>query len=381
MITDKLSELREYFVANGFDLRLVGGCVRDTLLGLTPKDIDFCTDATPDEQAAIYAKNGIEHIPTGLQHGTWTIVLRGAQTGVYEITSLRTETDHDGRHAKVAWTRDWNEDLSRRDLTFNAMAMSFDGELFDPFNGKDDLENGRVRFVGNAAERMKEDFLRILRFVRFQARFSNGQYDQEALDAINDCAPGLADISRERVWSEVSRIVSGNQGPAYLAELIRLGIGPYIDLPNTWSKPSHLSLARAYEHTKDPASLMAAYLSDPALVLDLAAKWRWSKEERQQALYIIGQPLLTLKDAKWRVAVDGDPIRWVAETMRVQYQNVKDVAELLAWEVPKMPVNGNHLISLGYIPGLQIKEALATMKTAWGESDYTLGKEELLVKL
>ena len=256
-MTPELFKLRQHFQDDGFDIKFVGGYVRDTLLGLTPKDIDFCTDATPDEQAIVYAKNGIEHIPTGLQHGTWTVVLRGAETGVYEITSLRTETDHDGRHATVAWTRDWNEDLSRRDLTFNAMAMSFDGELLDPFNGKSDLEKGRVRFVGNAAERMREDFLRILRFVRFQARFSNGQYDQDALDAVEDCAPGLADISRERVWSEVSRIVSGKQGPAYLSELIRLGLGPYIDLPNTWAKPGHLSVIRAHEHTKDPASLMA----------------------------------------------------------------------------------------------------------------------------
>jgi tRNA nucleotidyltransferase/poly(A) polymerase len=133
----ELVRLRDTFQKSGFDIRLVGGCVRDMLMGIEPKDIDLCTDATPEEQIALYRAAGVRFAETGLQHGTITVIL---PEGVYEITSLRTETDHDGRHATVSYTRDWNEDLGRRDLTINAMAMTFEGQLSGPVRRSGRLE-------------------------------------------------------------------------------------------------------------------------------------------------------------------------------------------------------------------------------------------------
>lgn len=377
LVNADLLKLRESFQKRDRDLRFVGGCVRDDLLGKTPKDIDICTDATPDEQETIYAEDGIRHIATGVQHGTWTVVIND---NTYEITSLRTETDHDGRHATMSWTRDWTEDLSRRDLTINAMARSFDGVLFDPFGGEADLENKRVRFVGNAKERMKEDYLRILRFFRFHARITVGVeehgYNREAIEAARECSPGLANISRERVWSEMSRIVSGPMGYTMIRDLISFDIAPYIDLPY---KDRMIHLVTAHANTRDPASLMAAWLGDRDSVEDLAKKWKWSSEERKQALYIVTQPSLTLKKAKMNVAVDGDKKYWVAETLCVQ-NNKEAAEELLEWSVPKFPVTGDDLLDLGHAPCVGLKNVLNDLRTMWGMSNYRMTKEELLAK-
>ena len=160
-VKPELLRLEKMFADAGFELVFVGGCVRDALLGKEPKDVDLATSATPEEQISLYNQNGIRFIETGLQHGTVTAVLDGEP---YEITTYRIDKETDGRHAKVDYTRDLVEDLSRRDLTFNAIAMRFDGTLVDPFDGMADLHNGRVRFVGNAQQRIEEDYLRILRF-------------------------------------------------------------------------------------------------------------------------------------------------------------------------------------------------------------------------
>jgi tRNA nucleotidyltransferase/poly(A) polymerase len=167
-LNDDLRQLRKLFQHYGFDLRIVGGAVRDIMCGQTPKDIDLCTNAYPDEAIKIYTDQEIRFEPTGIDHGTISVIMNGE---TYEITSLRYDTETDGRHAKVTFTRLWYEDLARRDLTINAMSMSFDGVLDDPYGGRDDLQNNVVQFVGDAGARIQEDYLRILRYFRFAGRF------------------------------------------------------------------------------------------------------------------------------------------------------------------------------------------------------------------
>lgn len=145
-------------------MRLVGGVVRDLLLGNDPKDIDLATECTPQGMIQIFERAGLRYIPTGLQHGTVTVNINHIN---YEITTLRIDHVTDGRHALVQFTSDWMKDAERRDLTINAMSLSFDGTLFDYFNGRKDLEERKVRFVGNARERITEDYLRILRYFRY----------------------------------------------------------------------------------------------------------------------------------------------------------------------------------------------------------------------
>ena len=156
--------LQRLLTAEGYSLRLVGGVVRDLLLGAEPKDVDLATDCVPHDVIGILQRAGIRHIPTGLQHGTVTAHMASAD---YEITTLRLDRDTDGRHAVVEFTTDWKADAQRRDLTINAMSLSLDGDLYDYFDGQKHLAEQKVLFVGNAQERIIEDYLRILRYFRF----------------------------------------------------------------------------------------------------------------------------------------------------------------------------------------------------------------------
>jgi tRNA nucleotidyltransferase (CCA-adding enzyme) len=382
-ITPELKNLRNSFTTRGFDIRFTGGCVRDHLFGIEPNDYDFATNATPEEQQEIYEADGIECVDTGLKHGTWTVVLSPQQ--VHEITSLRTETGHDGRHASVSWTRDWLIDLARRDLTINAMAMTFEGELIDPFDGQRDLKNRYVRFVGNPTDRMREDYLRILRFFRFQGRFGTMQYDAAALKAVVECAPGLAGISKERVWSEIAKIVSVS--PHMLMDMIELvgaDIPKHIGLPvkiNHSGKPgSIIEMILAQQHTKDPASLMAAYLDDEDSVRALATDWKWSARDRDQALFIVKDTDFTILASKLKVAVQGHPKYLVAESLRVHRK--ESLAKAIEnWKVPLFPVPTQDLLDRGLMPGPNIGQTLRRLKSLWGDSNFKLDRTALLEAL
>ena len=191
----------------GDHARVAGGAVRDALLGVEPKDWDVATVLLPTEVMAMAERAGFDVIPTGLQHGTVTVVVDGMPL---EVTTLRSDVETDGRHAEVEFVTDWKEDAARRDLTMNAMFMTVDGSVQDFFGGTEDLWEGRVRFVGHATDRIEEDFLRILRFFRFAGRMGVATFDVEALRAIKRLSPNLSRISGERVWMEMSKILSGN---------------------------------------------------------------------------------------------------------------------------------------------------------------------------
>ncbi len=185
--------------------RAVGGCVRDALAGRDIADVDVAAPVAPDVIAARLRQAGLKVFETGLDHGTVTAVLDHVPV---EVTALRRDVVTDGRHAVVAWTTDWREDAARRDFTINAMSLTPDGALFDYFGGRADLAAGRVRFVGDPDTRLAEDYLRALRFFRFQARYGVGAPDAAAVAAIARAVPGLARLSAERVWMELKRILS-----------------------------------------------------------------------------------------------------------------------------------------------------------------------------
>lgn len=184
--------------------RVVGGAVRDALARRPVSDIDLATPDPPDRVIAALAAAGLKHAPTGLQHGTVTAIARGRG---FEVTTLRRDEQTDGRHATVAWTDSWEEDAARRDFTINAMSMCRDGEVFDYFGGRADLEARRVRFVGDPALRVAEDHLRVLRFFRFHGRYGDAAPDEATAAALRDGAGFLGALSVERVWSELKRVV------------------------------------------------------------------------------------------------------------------------------------------------------------------------------
>ncbi len=371
-VTNELRSLRQHFVQEGFDMALVGGVVRDTIAGLPCKDVDLCTNATPDEQIEIYRTHGYRWIETGLQHGTVTVVLDGVP---YEITSLRVDAETDGRHARVEYTRDWIEDLSRRDLTINAMLMTFDGDVVDPFGGREDLRNGIVRFVGNPVDRIREDYLRILRWFRFQGRFGDvDNIDDATLIAINENAHGLKKISRERVWSEVKRIVQHPTGPMLIKEMFDMSLSQHLGMTVYWNAEA---CAKAQAWTSAPEVLMAAGQDwQRQLVSDLSHEWRWSNAEFDHADWLC-RNFSQGRDLRRLIAVDGISREWVSELAHLEDRDDWSKNALVHWEFPTFPVDGNDLLAVG-MKGKQIGDTLRLLKDAWADSGYQSSKKRLM---
>ncbi|MEX0583008.1 MAG: hypothetical protein WD185_05010, partial [Sneathiella sp.] len=190
---------------DGGNVRFVGGCVRDALLGIETEDIDMATDLLPDAVVTCLEKAGITAIPTGIDHGTVTAVLKKRH---FEITTLRIDIKGHGRHADIAFTQDWESDAERRDFTFNALYLDPKGKLTDPVGGLADLKTGYVRFIGSAEERIREDRLRVLRFFRFFARFGANNPDEDAVQACTRAASDLCDLSVERVQKELTLLLA-----------------------------------------------------------------------------------------------------------------------------------------------------------------------------
>ena len=207
---------------SGYEAYCVGGCVRDAVLGVDCKDIDIATSAEPTDVERIFTDwmkhENIKLIPTGVDHGTWTVMVDDVS---FEVTTFRKDVATDGRRATVAYAKTMEEDAQRRDFTMNALYMDWQGKVFDPTGqGLADLMARKVRFVGNADERCKEDYLRILRLFRFHAHLGVGPMDAEALEAARNYAPFLEKISGERIWSELKKLLSAYSPVEALQEMI-----------------------------------------------------------------------------------------------------------------------------------------------------------------
>ncbi len=343
--------------------RIVGGAVRDALIGRAVADIDLATPDTPDAVAAALARSGIRCVPTGLDHGTQTAVVNGRG---YEITTLRRDVETDGRHAVVAFTDDWREDAARRDFTINAMSMTRDGAVFDYFGGQADLRAGIVRFVGDAATRIAEDYLRILRFFRFFARYG-GTPDPAAVAAIRDALPGLAGLSVERVWSEVSRILAAPEPVAAIALMDERGVLAAV-LPEGTSVPNLARLVQAAAPA-DPILRLAALLTGGAS--DLALRLKLSAAERDRLLAIRQPNVLTPEaddDALRRALADVEPAvlldrLWLAGGGAPGWAALRD--RLAAMPRPVFPLEGRDVLALGVPPGPEVGVRLRAVRAWW----------------
>jgi poly(A) polymerase len=189
------------------EARYVGGCVRKIINKEEVDDIDLAVNLNPSEVCQCLKNNDIEYYESGILHGTVTAIINKHK---FEITSLRQDVDTDGRHAKVEFSKNWKEDASRRDFTFNSIYADIDGNLFDPFDGKKDLENGKINFIGDADKRVKEDFLRVLRYVRFYLNYSKNKHDPEIIKIIKKNLIGLQKISSDRLLDEFKKLLNTN---------------------------------------------------------------------------------------------------------------------------------------------------------------------------
>jgi poly(A) polymerase len=380
--------------AKGFEARAVGGAVRYALIGRPVSDVDIATVARPEEVMAAAAAAGLEAIPTGLQHGTVTVVADGH---AYEVTTLRQDVETYGRHAKVAFTADWAADARRRDFTLNALYCGADGALFDPLGGWPDLAQRRIRFIGDAAARIREDYLRILRFFRFAADYGDGVPDREGLEAAVAERDGLALLSAERVRQEVLRLIAAPRGPQMVRVMLEYGlICPVLgQAPRPLllervarleaglglSPDPHLRLAALAVETREDAEQLRTRLR-----LSNEAFAALARVEAGKAAFAASMPTgkakalrYSLGQAGYRAlllldwARSGDPV----ETG--EWRGWWALGE--AWQPASLAVSGEDVMALGVPAGPRVGTLLRALEAWWIAGDFTADRPALLAKL
>jgi poly(A) polymerase/tRNA nucleotidyltransferase (CCA-adding enzyme) len=280
-----------------------------------------------------------------------------------EVTALRRDVATDGRHAEVEWTTDWRQDAARRDFTINAMSLAADGALFDYFGGREDLAAGRVRFVGDPATRLAEDYLRALRFFRFEARYGRGVADADAIAAIRAAVPGLARLSIERVWMELKRLLAGPSVAETLTLMQATGVLPAI-LPEAGPPDA---LARLAE--PDPLLRFAGLLRDDADVAALARRLKLSRAEEATLLAMRGALPAGDDDALRRALALHGRDALLARARLAEACDGTDRtllrARLAALPVPEFPLQGRDALALGAVPGPAVGAALSMLRDWW----------------
>ncbi|WP_435165098.1 CCA tRNA nucleotidyltransferase [Falsirhodobacter sp. 1013] len=259
--------------AGGHRALFVGGCVRNALLGAPVSDLDLATDARPERMMELARAAGLRAIPTGIDHGTVTVLSDGHP---YEITTFRRDVDTDGRHATVAFTDSVAEDAARRDFTMNALYAEADGTVLDPLGGLPDLMARHVRFVGEPAARITEDYLRILRFFRFHAIYGDGGPDAEGLAACAEHADGIDTLSRERVGAEMKKLLAARDPAPAIASMVAVGVLHHV-LPGADPKPLAVLVHLEGDLPPDPIRRLAVLTTEADLRLSRAETARLTR--------------------------------------------------------------------------------------------------------
>lgn len=356
-------DLRDLAAALGPEnIRWVGGAVRDGLLGVPVADVDCATLLLPKDVIAACGKAGIRTVPTGIAHGTVTALLK---SGPVEVTTLRRDVATDGRRATIAFASDWREDAARRDFTINALyAHPETLEIADYFGGLDDLAAGRVRFIGEARQRIAEDHLRILRYYRFQTRFG-AALDAEAEDACAELAHTLKGLSRERIAAELLNLLALPDPHPTLARMRTRGVLGVI-LPEA-CKAQLAALARviaaesAQGFAPDPVRRLAALLPpSPEIAETVAARLRLSKVQRGR-----------LVSAAERSAADASDPKALAYRLTVPLAIDRlllagaDAQGLAEWQAPAFPLKGGAIVARGITAGPEVARLLQHIEARW----------------
>jgi poly(A) polymerase len=385
--------LLETLSARGRPARFVGGCVRDALLGrdLADRELDLATPELPDAVQQLLKDAGIRAIPTGLDHGTVTAVIEKWR---FEITTLRRDVSTDGRRATVAFTDDFREDAARRDLTINAMSSDAEGHLFDYFEGHADLVAGRIRFVGDPAVRIAEDYLRILRFFRFFAHYGREPVDPEALQACVAAAGEIGRLSGERIQAEMQRLLKAPDPLPTLRTMDEAGVlEQVVPGPVAFER-----LSRLLRQARDAdAMLRLAALSRPppaesATGAWVAERWRLSNEQRDRLMQLVEAPLpsLAASPAERRRALHRMGKSIYLDLVRLAAADAAGdpgiglagaVAEAERWMPKRLPVTGDDVTGLGLEPGPRVGELLRALEAWWVERDFRPGRDACLAEL
>jgi poly(A) polymerase len=386
--------------ADGAELRFVGGCVRDAVAGRPVKDVDLATPDPPERVTALLERAGIKAVPTGFAHGTVTAVTGGRS---FEVTTLRVDVETYGRRARVAYTDDWQADAARRDLTINALSCAPDGTLYDPFGGLGDLRDGRVRFIGDPRQRIREDYLRLLRFFRFHAHYGKGGPDPEGLAAATELAAEATDLSGERVRDELLKLLAADD-PLPVLELMHAHGVLRSFLPETAGMAALAGLLTVEPDDDAPDSLrrLAAVLEPDLNAAEAVAKrLRLSRAERERlgqllssggppdAAVRVGMPETRLRVALYRLgpeaARDGLLLDWARRPEDARSKLREDLqsglAVMAAWRPMRFPLQGRDAVALGIQPGPGLGALLAEIEAWWIAEDFQPDRQACLARL
>jgi poly(A) polymerase/tRNA nucleotidyltransferase (CCA-adding enzyme) len=361
------------------EARIAGGAVRDMLLGQPVSDVDFASPLSPEAVMQRLGAAKIKTVPTGLAHGTITAII-GRRN--FEITTLRRDIETDGRHAVIAFTDNWKEDAARRDFTINAMSMTREGTVFDYFGGQDDLRTGRIRFVGDAQTRIREDYLRILRFFRFYARYAKAEPEPDAITAITQCRDGISKLSKERIWSELKNILAAPYPGAAVALMQSGGILPLI-LPEGVNLPAFNRLL-SYHAPADPLMRISALYAGDIQKLGLRLKLSVNELVKLFVYRMPNKLHPNATDVHLRRALAEDTAEflisktWLAQTDEPGWPELRD--RIAATPRPEFPLQGRDIVALGISAGPRIGEILNHTRRWWKFQGCTADFETCLEK-
>src|SRR5215468_920252 len=364
--------------SGGEEARVVGGAARNALMGLPLSDIDIATTAPPDEVVRRAAEGGLRAVPTGIDHGTVTLLVDGTP---FEVTTLRQDVETFGRKAKVAFGRDWKVDAERRDFTMNALSISADGVVHDYVDGLADLAARRVRFIGDPARRIAEDYLRILRFFRFQASYAHGAPDPEGLHACIVARDGLRNLSRERVRAELMKLLVAPYAVPTLVVMAEAGFAELLlgGLALLASFANMIKVEEAAEVAPDAVRRLGAL----GVLIDEDAERLQEKLRLFNSEY---ERLASIADCWWRVSPAlGEvgarellyrlgPDRYVDRVLIAWTRAPQGAADLAwralvalptQWTAPRFPLKSADVVARGVRRGPALGAAMRAAEEAW----------------
>jgi poly(A) polymerase len=385
-----LARLLAVLSVNGEEARVVGGAVRNALLGEPIHEIDIATTAVPDEVVRRVTAAGFKAVPTGIEHGTVTVVANGQ---AYEVTTLRQDVETFGRHATVAFGRDWRADAERRDFTINAFSVAPDGTLYDYVGGLADLGQRRIRFIGSPGARIEEDYLRILRFFRFHAAYGHGEVDADGLHACIAGRAGLDKLSRERVRMEIMKLLIAVRATPTLVVMSEIGLLLQVlgGVPYLAGFENMAKVEAAAGLSPDPVQRLGGLAvavpedaerlrerlrltnAEHARLASMGAHWRTFSpahgEPRARAL------LYLLKPESY---VDCALLAWVRSQSPAHDEAWRALVQLpQRWTAPAFPIKAADFISRGMSPGPALGKALREAEQAWIGAGFPDSKNEL----
>ncbi len=369
--------------ADGGEARFVGGCVRNALIGAPIQDIDLATPLSPEEVMRRIEAAGLRAVATGIEHGTVTAI---SKSKPYEITTLRRDVSTDGRRATVAFSQDWAEDAERRDFTMNALYADASGEVFDFVGGIADLRARRVRFIGDPAKRIAEDYLRILRLFRFHAWYGKGEIDSDGLHACAVAKGQIKTLSGERIQKEMLRLFAADEPVPVLRAMAASGVLSEV-LPGALQFERFQRLCEVdgdYFFVADGLLRLGSLLCDQGQALEVATRWRLSNNDQDRLVAMMSAPVkivsyLSIREVRralyrHRAELFKDLVRlrWAEDSKAsnaVQWRALLALAD--SWVRPVFPMKGPDVMAAGVPQGPLVGRVLGEVEEWWIDSDFT----------